>query len=134
MSHTLLILKIYTTFKDVQMILKRFFDISTGFRFSKNQCECSVHSCSCPWSRYPLQLWKFHSAHSSCWSEHYGVKMFLKSNLKNNCNSQHENFKKYSRKWRISKIEIHKFKYVRHHNGIFSIVTFQFEYQWTTQT
>ena len=48
MSHTLLILKIYTTFKDVQMILKRFYDISTDFRFSKNQCECSVHSCSCP--------------------------------------------------------------------------------------
>ena len=48
MSHTLLILKIYTTFKDVQMILKRFYDISTGFRFSKNQCECSVHSYSCP--------------------------------------------------------------------------------------
>jgi hypothetical protein len=42
-------LKIYTTFKDVQMILKRFYDISTGFRFLKNQCECSVHSCSCPW-------------------------------------------------------------------------------------
>ena len=52
MSHTLLILKIYTTFKDVQMILKRFYNISTGFRFSKNQCECSVHSCSCPWPIY----------------------------------------------------------------------------------
>jgi hypothetical protein len=50
LSHTLLILKIYTTFKDVQMILKRFYDISTGFRFSKNQYECSVHSCSCPWA------------------------------------------------------------------------------------
>ena len=37
MSHTLLILKIFTTFKDVQMILKQFFDISTGFRFSKMQ-------------------------------------------------------------------------------------------------
>ena len=49
MSHTLLILKIYTTFKDVQMILKRFLDISTGFRFSKISVECSVHSCSCPW-------------------------------------------------------------------------------------
>ena len=35
MSHTLLILKIYTTFKDVQMILKHFFDISTGFRYKK---------------------------------------------------------------------------------------------------
>jgi hypothetical protein len=50
LSHTLLILKIYTIFKDVQMMLKWFFDISTGFRFSKNQCECSVHSCSCPCS------------------------------------------------------------------------------------
>ena len=37
MSHTLLILKIFTTFKDVQMILKQFFDTSTGFRFSKMQ-------------------------------------------------------------------------------------------------
>jgi hypothetical protein len=37
LSHTLLILKIYTTFKDVQMILKIFFDISTGFRF-----QCGV--------------------------------------------------------------------------------------------
>ena len=37
LSHTLLILKIFTTFKDVQMILKQFFDISTGFRFSKMQ-------------------------------------------------------------------------------------------------
>ena len=35
MSHTLLILKIYTTFKDVQMMLKWFFDIYIGFRFSK---------------------------------------------------------------------------------------------------
>ena len=37
MSPTLLILKNYTTFKDVQMISKHFFDISTGFRFSKMQ-------------------------------------------------------------------------------------------------
>jgi hypothetical protein len=49
LSHILLILKIYTTFKDVQMILKRFFDISPGFRFSKISVECSVYSCSCPW-------------------------------------------------------------------------------------
>jgi hypothetical protein len=28
-------LKVYTTFKDDQMILKCFFDISTGFRFWK---------------------------------------------------------------------------------------------------
>ena len=27
-------MKIYTTFKDVQLMLKLFFDISTGFRFS----------------------------------------------------------------------------------------------------
>ena len=51
MSPTLLILKIYTTFKDVQMMLTIFFDISTGFRFSKISVECSVHLCSCPWSR-----------------------------------------------------------------------------------
>ena len=49
MSHTLLILKIYTTFKDVQMKLKIFFDISTSFRFSKISVVCSVHLCSCPW-------------------------------------------------------------------------------------
>ena len=48
MSHTLLILKIYTTFKDVQMMLKIFFDISTSFRFLKISVECSVHLCSCP--------------------------------------------------------------------------------------
>ena len=30
------------------MMLKGFFDISTGFRFSKISVECSVHSCSCP--------------------------------------------------------------------------------------
>jgi hypothetical protein len=29
--------------------IQRFFDISTGFRFSKISVECSVHSCSCPW-------------------------------------------------------------------------------------
>jgi len=40
LSHTLLILKNYTTFKDVQMILKQFFDISTGFRSSKMQSGC----------------------------------------------------------------------------------------------
>ena len=31
------------------MKLKIFFDISTGFRFSKISVECSVHLCSCPW-------------------------------------------------------------------------------------
>ena len=35
MSHTLLILKIFTTFKDVQMMLKHFFNISSGFRYKK---------------------------------------------------------------------------------------------------
>ena len=35
MSPTLLILKNYTTFKDVQKVLKHFFDISTGFRYKK---------------------------------------------------------------------------------------------------
>ena len=35
MSPALLILKNYTTFKDVQMILKDFLDISTGFRYKK---------------------------------------------------------------------------------------------------
>ena len=49
MSFTLLILKINTTFEDVQMMLKLFFDFSTGFRFSKISVECSVHICSCPW-------------------------------------------------------------------------------------
>ena len=33
-------------------MLKIFFDISTGFRFSKISMECSVHLCSCPWSGY----------------------------------------------------------------------------------
>ena len=47
-SHTLLILQISTTFKDVQMILKWFFDISTGFRFSKISVGVSVHIYSCP--------------------------------------------------------------------------------------
>ena len=48
MDETLLILKINTTFEDVQMMLKLFFDFSTGFRFSKISVECSVHICSCP--------------------------------------------------------------------------------------
>ena len=43
LSPTLLILKIYTTFKYVQMMLKHFFDISTGFRYKKNGKEFSVH-------------------------------------------------------------------------------------------
>jgi hypothetical protein len=58
-------LKIYTTFKDVQMILKIFFDISTGFRFSKISVECSVHSCSCPWPRQ--QKYKIPMSFYSTW-------------------------------------------------------------------
>ena len=37
LSHTLLILNIYITLRDVQTMSKEFFDISTGFRFSKLQ-------------------------------------------------------------------------------------------------
>ena len=43
LSHALLILKIYITFKGVQVMLKHFFDISTGFRYKKNREEFSVH-------------------------------------------------------------------------------------------
>ena len=32
------------------MMLKIYFDISTGFIFSKISVECSVHLCSCPWT------------------------------------------------------------------------------------
>ena len=49
LSLTLLILKINTTFEDVQMMLKGYFDFSTDFRFSKISVECSVHICNCPW-------------------------------------------------------------------------------------
>ena len=48
MSLTLLILKINTTFEDVQMMLKWFFDFIIGFRISKISVECSDHICSCP--------------------------------------------------------------------------------------
>ena len=41
--------EISTTFEDVQLMLKLFFDFSTGFRFSQISVECSVHICSCPW-------------------------------------------------------------------------------------
>ena len=44
LSLTLLILKINTTFKDGQMMLKLLFDFSTGFRFSKISVECTFHS------------------------------------------------------------------------------------------
>ena len=36
-------------------MLKRFFDVSTGFRSSKISVECSVHLCSCPCTmRHPV--------------------------------------------------------------------------------
>ena len=35
--------EINTTFKGVQMMLKHFFDISTGFRYKKNGKEFAVH-------------------------------------------------------------------------------------------
>ena len=80
MSLTLLILKINTTFEDVQMMLKWFFDFSTGFRFSKISVECSVHICSC---LFPLDAlygfmsntikksWTVSSIHS--WFCHFGI-------------------------------------------------------------
>ena len=51
MSHALLILKINTTFENVSMVLKLFFDISTSFRFSKISVECTLHSEAPPWPR-----------------------------------------------------------------------------------
>ena len=33
---------------DNSYIVEIFFDISTGFRFSKISVECSVYLCSCP--------------------------------------------------------------------------------------
>ena len=54
MSPTLLILKNYTTFKDFQMVLKHFFDISTGFRYKKNGKEFSVHLKRRPWLIYSV--------------------------------------------------------------------------------
>ena len=36
------------------MMLNIFFDISTGFRFSKISVECSVHLCSCPCLKQPF--------------------------------------------------------------------------------
>ena len=49
MSHNLLISKIYTTFKDVQMMLKWFFDISTGLRFSKISVGVSISVAFLDW-------------------------------------------------------------------------------------
>ena len=43
LSHTLKILQRATTFVDLQMMLPSFFHIPSGFRFTKNQCESSVH-------------------------------------------------------------------------------------------
>ena len=74
MSHTLLILKIYTTFKDVQMMLK--IDISTGFRFSKISVECSVHLCSCPWF-IELQFQYMKIPSSNLWRTCCVQKLFL---------------------------------------------------------
>ena len=51
LSPTLLTLKIYITFKDVEVILKNLFDISTGFRYKKIGKEFSVHLQRCPWAR-----------------------------------------------------------------------------------
>jgi hypothetical protein len=44
LSHTLLILKINTTFKGLQIMLLLLFDFFTGFRFSKISVECTLHS------------------------------------------------------------------------------------------
>ena len=43
------------------MVLKLFFDISTSFRFSKDQCECTLHSEAPPWL-YPqlISSWTTH--------------------------------------------------------------------------
>ena len=59
MSPALLILKIYTTFKDVQMKLKQFLDISTGFRFLEISVECPVNICSLSLSQSSLNLYAF---------------------------------------------------------------------------
>ena len=36
------------------MVFKLFFDISTSFRFSKDQCECTLHSEALPWLIVPV--------------------------------------------------------------------------------
>ena len=54
LSHTFLILKINTTFEEVQMLLKRFFDLSKyWFQIFKDQCESvpSILESSLNWSR-----------------------------------------------------------------------------------
>ena len=53
-------LKINTTFTKVQMMLKKLFDFSNGFRFSKISVECSIHLCSCPWTVTYVLLSKYH--------------------------------------------------------------------------
>ena len=45
MSHTLLILKIYTTFKDVQMMSKDFLISLMVSDFQRSVWECSAHIC-----------------------------------------------------------------------------------------
>ena len=49
MSLNLLILRMNTTFEDLQMMLKWFFYFSTAFGFSTIIVECSFHICSCLW-------------------------------------------------------------------------------------
>ena len=58
MSYTFEIFRNNTSFVDVQMILLSFFDNSTGFRLTENQCECSVHILRRPWLRFTLHVSK----------------------------------------------------------------------------
>ena len=58
------------------MMLKIFFDISTGFRFSKISVECSVHLCSCPCINQGVGIYfKYfisrHQKFKSCFKIHY---------------------------------------------------------------
>ena len=50
LSHILVSLKNDVFFEDEQMILLSLFDISAGFRFTKNLKELGVHFLSCPWT------------------------------------------------------------------------------------
>ena len=81
MSPALLILKIYTTFKHVQMILEIFFDNSTGFRFSKISVECSVHLCSSPCSRIRIGHMDIGKSHCPFllvfYKKHCGISIFF---------------------------------------------------------
>ena len=87
LSHTLLISKIYTIFKDVLMMLKWFFYISTGFRFQRSVWECSVHICSCPWASVLYQF--------------YLISYFRNNNWNNTCRMCWRcYFNAQSKKWR----------------------------------